>query len=113
MADNIKILAQLAAAATTVEALYTTPNLSQTTVSTLVICNRTAGDLTFRVSAHEGDENPSTPDNKQYLFYDAVINGNTTVTVTIGITLNQLDVLRTYASATGLSFNMFGVETTA
>jgi len=29
----------------------------------------------------------------------------------LGLTLNQSDVVKVYASNTGLSFNMFGVET--
>jgi len=29
----------------------------------------------------------------------------------LGLTLNQSDVVKVYASSTGLSFNMFGVET--
>ena len=112
MADEIKILGQLAAAATTVELLYTTPNLAQTTVSTLSVCNRTGAEKSFRVSVHQDDENPSTPDDKQYLFYDTPLAANSTVMVTIGMTFNQGDTIRIYASAIGLSFNLFGVETT-
>mgnify|MGYP003651538640 CR=1 FL=1 len=111
MTDSIKVLGQLAAAATTFEDLYTAPSLTQTTVSTLAICNTAAGALTFRVSVHVADENPATPTTKQYLFYDASISSGATVTVTIGITLGESDVLKTYASATGLAFHLFGVET--
>jgi|TARA_R100001530_G_scaffold116301_1_gene83351 hypothetical protein len=35
-----------------------------------------------------------------------------TLTVVIGITLNQTDVLKVYASSASFSFNLFGVETT-
>lgn len=108
MSDTIKVLGQLAAAATTEEDLYAVPNLAQTTSSTLVICNRTSVQKTFRISVAPAAA--STAD-KQYLFYDTSIAANTTVTVTIGMTLAQLDVVRIYASATGLSFNLFGVET--
>jgi hypothetical protein len=110
MRDSLGILGQRAAAATTVQVLYTAPSLAQTTISTLVICNRGSTQLTFRLSAHVADANPSTPDNAQYLFYDTPIDGNTTITVTIGITMKETDTLRIYASATGLSFNVFGVE---
>jgi hypothetical protein len=111
MTDSVKVLGQIAAAATTVEDLYTTPNLTQTTASTLAICNTSASSINFRVSVHVADENPATPTTKQYLFYDAPIESKSTVTVTIGLTLGELDVLKTYASATGLAFNLFGVET--
>ena len=108
MADSLKVLGQLAAAATAEETLYTAPNLSQVTVSTLVVCNRTASPLTFRVSVHVAG---ASIDNKQYLFYDTSLAGNSTLTATLGITLAQSDVVKTYASATGLTFNLFGVET--
>lgn len=109
MADVIKVLGQLDAAATTTETLYTAPNLAQVTSSTLVICNRTGAEITFRVSVDVG---AGGADDMQFLFYDAPLAANSTLTVTIGITLNQADLVQTYASATGLSFNLFGVETT-
>ena len=108
MADQLKILGQLDAAATTTEILYTTPSLVLTTVSSLVICNRTAASLTFRVSVHAAD---SSPDDKQFIFYDTPLAANSTLTTVIGITLSEGDLVKTYASATGMSFNLYGVET--
>jgi hypothetical protein len=102
------VLGQLAAAATNEEDLYAVPNLTQTTVSTLVVCNRTTSSKTFRVSVAVA---AAVTSDKDYLFYDVSLDANTTVTVTIGMTLGQADVVRTYASATGLSFTLFGVET--
>jgi len=109
MSDVIKVLGQLDAAATTEEDLYTVPNLAQSTVSTLVICNRTAASISFRLSVSVND---AATTDKDYLFYDAPVAGNTTITVTIGMTLGQNDTVRTYASAVDMSFNLFGVETT-
>ena len=109
MADVIKVLGQLDAALTTTETLYEAPNLAQVTSRTLVVCNRTGAEITFRVSV---DVAGAGADNKQFLFFDAPLAANSTLTITIGITLNQADLVRTYASATGLSFNLFGVETT-
>lgn len=109
MADAIKVLGQLAPSATTTETLYTVPNLAQTTVSSLVICNRNAGNQTFRVSVHVAG---AGADNKQFLYYDKEVPANDTITVVIGITLNQTDVVKVYASNSDLSFNIFGVETT-
>ncbi len=108
MADVTKVLGQLAAAATTEEDLYTSPNLTQVTCSSLVVANRTASALTFRVSISVDDAATAT---KDYLFYDVSLAGNSTLTATLGITLGQNDTVRTYASGTGLSFNLFGVET--
>lgn len=108
MSDVLKVLGQIAAAAATEEDLYIAPDLVQTTTSTLVVCNRTSGDLTFRISVSPDDAVTAI---KDYLFYDTPLDGNSTLSVVIGMTLAQNDAVRTYASASGLSFTLFGVET--
>tara|TARA_R100000935_G_scaffold1669_1_gene5118 strand:- start:456 stop:785 length:330 start_codon:yes stop_codon:yes gene_type:complete len=106
--DVIKVLGQLDPAATTTTVLYTAPNLTQTTVSSLVICNRTGSGITFRVSVHVAGAGAN---DKQFLFFDQALAANTTRTVVIGICLGQADVVKVYASAVDVSFNLFGVET--
>ncbi len=108
MTDVIKVLGQLDPAATTTTVLYTAPNLTQTTVSSLVICNRTGSGITFRVSVHVAGAGAN---DKQFLFFDQALAANTTRTVVIGICLGQADVVKVYASAVDVSFNLFGVET--
>lgn len=107
--EIIKVLGQKAAAATTEETLYTVPDLTQTTCSSLVVCNRTAGALTFRISIAVAGATTAT---KDYLFYDLSLSGNQTFSTVLGLTLGQTDEVRTYASGTGLSFSLFGIETT-
>lgn len=109
MTDTIKVLGQLDAAATTQEVLYTAPSLSQVTTSTLAVCNRTTGSLSFRISIHVAGE---ALDNKQYIFYDTDVGAKSTLVAILGLTLQEADEIQTYASATGLSFSVFGVETT-
>ena len=108
MTDIIKVLGQVAPSATTTTDLYTAPDLTQTTVSSLVVCNRGGSTGTFRVSVHVAD---AATDDKQYLYYDKTLAANETFSAVLGLTLNQSDVVKVYASNTGLSFNMFGVET--
>jgi len=108
MSDIIKVLGQVDTAATTVTTLYTVPNLTQTTISSFVACNRTGSAITFRLSVHVAG---ASADDKQYLFYDKSVTANDTLTVVIGMTLGQADVLKVYASAVDMSFNLFGVET--
>lgn len=108
MSDNLKVLGQLDAAATTEEDLYAVPDTYVATCSSLMVCNRTAAQVSFRVSVAVA---AATTDPKNYLFYDVPLAGNSTFAAVLGITLGQNDVIRTYASATGLSFNLFGVET--
>lgn len=109
MADAIKVLGQLDVSATTITTLYTVPDLTQTTVSSLVICNRSSSGITFRVSVHVAG---AGADDKQFIFYDEALAATTTRTVVIGMCLNQADIVKVYSSAANVSFNMFGVETT-
>lgn len=108
MADVIKVLGQVDAAATTTTTLYTVPNLVQTTCSSFVACNRTGGAVTFRLSVHV---NNAGADDKQYLYYNKSVATGESFTAVLGLTLGQNDVVKVYASATGMSFNLFGVET--
>jgi len=109
VADAIKVLGQLDVSATTITTLYTVPDLTQTTVSSLVICNRSSSGITFRVSVHVAG---AGADDKQFIFYDEALAATTTRTVVIGMCLNQADIVKVYSSAANVSFNMFGVETT-
>ena len=108
MADAIKVLGQSDVSATTITTLYTVPDLTQTTVSSLVICNRHSSGITFRGSVHV---NGAGADDKQFIFYDEALAATTTRTVVIGICLGQKDVVKVYSSAANVSFNLFGVET--
>ena len=108
MADSLKVLGQVDTAATTATTLYTVPNLTQTTVSSIVVCNRTGSAITMRISVHVAG---AGADDKQYLYYDKSVAANDTLNIVIVITLNQTDVVKVYASAVDMSFNMFGCET--
>ena len=109
MADVLKVLGQVDTAATTVTTLYTVPDATVTTISSIVVANRTGSAITFRLSVHVAG---ASADDKQYLYYDKSVAANDSLTIVIGITLNQTDVLKVYASAVDMSFNVFGVETT-
>tara|TARA_R100000544_G_scaffold20619_1_gene10053 strand:- start:292 stop:621 length:330 start_codon:yes stop_codon:yes gene_type:complete len=109
MTDVIKVLGQLDPSATTTTVLYTVPNLAQTTVSSLVICNRSGSAITFRVTVHVAN---ASANDKQFLFFDESLAATTTRTVVIGMCLSQADVMKVYVSAANVSFNLFGVETT-
>jgi len=109
VADALKVLGQVDPSATTTTTLYTVPDKTMTTVSSIVAANRTGSAITFRLSVHvEG----ASADDKQYLYYDKSVAANDSLTIVIGITLNQTDVVKVYTSAVNMSFNMFGCETT-
>jgi hypothetical protein len=109
VADALKVLGQVDPSATTTTTLYTVPDKTMTTVSSIVAANRSGSAITFRLSVHvEG----ASADDKQYLYYDKSVAANDSLTIVIGITLNQTDVVKVYTSAVNMSFNMFGCETT-
>lgn len=107
MTESYGILAQSSPSATTATVIYTVPTGRMAVVSSIVVCNQTAVDKTFRVSVAKSAA-ADTP--KQYLAYDMPIEGNSTVTLQLGITLSAGDVVRVYISATTVSFNLFGTE---
>lgn len=109
MADQNKVLGQVAPAATTLTDLYTVPSSTQTVVSTLVVCNRASTKTTFRVSVAVAGVADAT---NQYVYYDVSIAPNETFTGTLGMTLAATDRVRCYAGAAQLTFQVFGVEIT-
>jgi hypothetical protein len=108
VSDIIKVLGQLDSAATTQETLYTVPDLTQTTISSFLACNRTGSAITFRLRVNIAG---ASDDDKQFLYYDKSVAANTTFTAVIGMCFGQKDVVKTYASGVNMSFTLFGVET--
>lgn len=109
MAETLKVLGQVSPAATTLMPLYTVPALTSATVSTISVCNGNSSSITFRVSVAIAG---AADDIKQYIFRDVTLTRNNTLTATLGMTLGAADVVKVYASATNVSFNLFGVEVT-
>ena len=110
MAQTYKTLAQSNPSATTLTDAYTVPASTSTTISTIVVANRSSTATSFRISVAVAG---AAGDPKQYLYYDIPIPGNDTFCATLGITLASTDVLRVYATLATLSFSLFGVEITA
>ena len=107
MATAYKVLGQSAPSATTATTLYTVPSATETVVSTITVCNRSATSGTYRISVRPDGASLA---NQHYLVYDSSCFGNDTVTLTLGITMNASDVLEVYASSANFSFNAFGSE---
>jgi hypothetical protein len=108
MASSYKVLGQSAPSATSATNVYTVPSSTQAIISTIVVANRGA-QATFRVSVRPAGESQA---NKHYLAYDVVIAANDSTTLTLGITMDETDVLTVYGSSANLSWNVFGTEIT-
>lgn len=109
MGEALKVLGQLAPAATTLTALYTVPASTQTTCSSVVVCNRTAGTIKFRISVAIAGVGDAVA---QYLYYDVSVARTDTFIATLGITLAATDIVRVQSDTANVAFNLFGAEVT-
>jgi hypothetical protein len=107
VAQNYKVLGQIAPAATTATAIYTVPSATQTVVSSVTVCNRAGSAGTFRLSVRPDG---AALANQHYVVYDSPISANDTIILTVGLTLDATDVLEAYASSADMSFNAYGSE---
>lgn len=89
--------------------LYKAPAATDTVVSSIVVCNRTGGALTFQLECRVADAATAV---KQDLANGVTVAANSVVTLTLGITLATTDALYFSGSAAGLSCNAFGQENT-
>ena len=107
MAQNYKVLGQIAPSATTATAIYTVPSATEAVVSSVTVCNRAVTSGTFRLAVRP---NGATLANQHYVVYDTSISPNDTVILTIGLTLDAADVLEAYASSADMTFHAYGSE---
>lgn len=110
MATAYKVLGQSAPSATTATTLYTVPASTQAVISTVTVCNRDTGAATFRIAVRPDG---TALANQHYIAYDTSIGANSVLTLTLGLTLGDTDVLTVYASTANVSFGAFGSEITA
>jgi hypothetical protein len=108
MPSVYKVLGQVSPAATTATTLYTVPTATSTVCSTITICNYGVSTL-YRVAIRPAG---ATLANQHYIAYDAGINANETVFLTLGITLATTDVVTVYAGTATMAFGLFGSEIT-
>ncbi len=104
---TVKVLGQSAPAATTNVNVYTVPSSSQAVLSTVVVANRDSNAGTFRLAVRPAG---ATIADQHYIAFDVPIAGNDSTTLTLGITLDETDVLTFQASSADMSVNVFGTE---
>ena len=107
MATTYKVLGQSAPGATTDTDVYTVPAATTAVLSTIVVANRSASAVTYRIAVRP---NGATLANQHYIAYDVNVGASDSTTITLGITMDAGDVLSVYAGTGDLSFNVFGSE---
>lgn len=98
----LEIASQTELPATTLTDVFTASG--PTDLKSVVVCNRTAGLLTFRMSIAVSAEADAL---KQYVFYDMPVVPNDSFTSALDIGLQGADVVRFYGSAAGFSITLF------
>ena len=107
MAVAYKVLGQSAPGAATSTTLYTCPASTQTVLSNVIVCNRSPVPTSFRLGV---DVNGAGDDNADYIAFDVPIEGNETISLAHGVTMDASDLLRCYATLATLTFSAFGQE---
>lgn len=107
MAAIYKVLGQSNPAATTATTLYTVPSGKSTVVSTIIVCNQTTSNATFRIAIRPAGAALAA---QHYVAYDVTVGASDSTALTLGITLATTDVITIYASSATLSFSVFGSE---
>lgn len=107
MAINYKVLGQSAPSSATNVDVYTVPSGKQTIVSTISVANRGTGASSYRIAVRP---NGATLSTEHYIAYDIAIAANDTTVLTIGLTMDEADVITAYALTASVSFGVFGSE---
>lgn len=109
MAENYKVLGQVAPNAASVVPLYTVPLNTTTVISTISVCNFGSASTLFSIAVCPNAETLSL---RHYLVYDGGIGAKDTAFFTIGATVDSSDIIRVISTSGSLAFNAFGSEIT-
>lgn len=107
MAITYKVLGQAAPAANVNTVVYTVPAANSAVISTIMVCNQTSGNLTYRLAVQPAN---AAITSSHYIAYDATITARDSVGLTLGITLAATDVISANVSGANVSINVFGSE---
>jgi hypothetical protein len=107
MATTYKVLGQINPTANTATTLYTVPSATQTVVSTIAVCNQSSSASTFSLAVQPAGAAISA---KHYLNYQTPIPGNDSITITIGLTLGNTDVISANVGNSNISIHAYGSE---
>ena len=86
---------------------YTVPAATSTIVSTIAICNQNANATAFSIAVQPKGAAIAA---NSYINYNTPLPGNDTITLTIGMTLGNTDVLSANVFSSNVSINVFGSE---
>ncbi len=108
MASTYKVLGQVRPANTTPNDLYTVPAGGQVVVSTIAVANVTALDAVYDIYVRPDG---AAAGAATAIVFGATIKGNTSQTLTLGITADAGDIISVdTGTANAITFTAFGLE---
>lgn len=107
MTTTYKVLGQSLPAPNTFNNVYTVPAATQAIISTVNACNTSAANVTFRVAVRPAGETITT---KHYVVFESPIPGQDSISVSLGMTMGNTDVMTVFSNQGNVSFNVFGTE---
>ena len=110
MATAYAILGQASPADTSATALFSVTSAHDYVVSTIVVANTTASAATYRIFARKAGASAAA---SNAIAYDVTCPGNSSVTLTLGVTLSGTagDVISVRSgTANALTFTAFGSD---
>lgn len=107
MSINYKVLGQANPPANTTATLYTNTTTFGAVVSTLHICNLGNTATSFQAAVRIGGASTST---QQFIAYNTPVVANDAISITIGITMANGDVLSVSSIGSYIAFTAFGSE---
>lgn len=103
-----KILGQAIPAIDTGAYMYTVPTLRGAVISTITVCNTDTSASVFSIHIVNASDGAAVAKNT--LFDSVALAGNDTITITIGITLSNLDQVYFINNTGFLAISVYGVE---
>jgi hypothetical protein len=107
MATTYKVLGQASPTGNTDTDLYTVPASTQAVVSSIVVCNRDSSINTFRIAVRPAGE---TLANLHYISFDTDVPARDTISLSLGLSLGNTDVITVNTMSGNVSYSVFGAE---
>lgn len=107
MATTYKVLGQASPTSNADTDLYTVPASTQAVISSIVICNRDSSNNTFRIAVRPAGE---TLDVKHYISFDTDVPAKDTISLSLGLSLGNTDVVTINTMSGNVSYSIFGAE---
>lgn len=109
MATTYKVLGQASPTSNADTDLYTVPASTQAVISSIVICNRDEANNTFRIAVRPAG---AALANQHYISFDTDVPARDTISLSLGMSLGNTDVVTINTISGNVSYSLFGAEIT-